>query len=298
MEKTKKNKEIFVVYKNKEGKFFAENDKENSLIKVELAVKRPSNEQQQEAQKVYAKSFREFVEAGAIVRPQLDAILRSRNMWDDVRQKEFDSLTQKINNNTLKIRKGGIKFNDATKIAKDTIKLRNELFRLTLEKNQLDQNTAESQSENTRFNYLIAVCTVYNDTGKSFFESYEDYKKQDQVGNVVVNLAGEGFWKLTTGLGSDFREDFFEYKFLKKYSLCDEKLRLIDKQNRLIDLEGNFIDENGRFIKYGEDGKTFIYIDKDGNEVDKEGNPIVEFVPFLDEEGNPIEEKKNDDKKE
>lgn len=284
-----KNKEVFAVFKSKEGKYHTE-DKNNEYVKIDLAVKRPNNEQQQEAQKVYARAFREFVESGAIVRPQLDAILRSRNMWDDVRQKESNELTKKINDNVSKLKKGGIKFSDAIILAKNTIKLRNDLFKLTFEKNQLDQNTAEAQAENVRFNYLTAVCTMHNDTGKSFFENYEDYKKQDQTDNPVISMAGEKFWQLISGLEEDFRKDWAEYKFLLKYKLCNDKLQLIDKQGRFVDLDGNYIDEQGRFVRYKDDG-TYDFINREGEIVDKNGELLVETQPFLDEEGNPIEEK-------
>jgi hypothetical protein len=43
------------------------------------------------------------------------------------------------------------------------------------------------------------------------------------------------------------------------------------------------VDENGRFIN--DKGE---FIDKNGNLVDQSGDYIVEFSPFLDENGKPI----------
>ncbi|NBT08563.1 MAG: hypothetical protein EBS98_07155, partial [Chitinophagia bacterium] len=61
------------------------------------------------------------------------------------------------------------------------------------------------------------------------------------------------------------------------------------------DEKGRLLDENGRFIN--EKGE---FVDKDGNLVDQSGDYIVEFSPFLDENGKPIviEDEKPKDKEE
>jgi hypothetical protein len=86
------------------------------------------------------------------------------------------------------------------------------------------------------------------------------------------------------GLDSDFEKKLPENKFLITYKLVNEDLEYVDSKGRPVDEEGRLIDENGRFIN--EEGK---FVDKDGNLVDDKGDYVIEFKPFLDDEGKPIE---------
>ena len=70
---------------------------------------------------------------------------------------------------------------------------------------------------------------------------------------------------------------------MKQYKFVDDKLRLINKDGKLVDEQGRLIDENGRFIN--EKGE---FVDKDGNLVNSEGDYVVEFTPFLDDDGKPV----------
>ena len=85
------------------------------------------------------------------------------------------------------------------------------------------------------------------------------------------------------GLDSNFEKNLPENKFLIKYKLVNEQLEYVDSKGRLTDEEGRLVDENGRFIN--EEGQ---FVDRNGNLVDNSGDPVVQFEPFLDEDGKPI----------
>jgi hypothetical protein len=114
----------------------------------------------------------------------------------------------------------------------------------------------------------------------------EDYL--NRATEQVAVLGAQNLANMLYGLDSDYENNLPENKFLKKYKFVDDKLRLIDKQGRLIDEEGRLIDESGRFIN--DKGE---FVDKFGNRVDFDGNYVVEFKPFLDDDGNPIVEETN-----
>ena len=63
----------------------------------------------------------------------------------------------------------------------------------------------------------------------------------------------------------------------------DDKLRLVNKEGKLVDEKGRLLNENGRFIN-----ENNQFIDKDGNLVDLEGDYVVDFKPFLDDDGKPV----------
>ena len=158
-------------------------------------------------------------------------------------------------------------------------------------KTNLDSHTAEGQADNARFNYLVSACVVYKDSKKKYFKDYEDYLNRSS--ELVAIYGAQKLASMMYGLDSDFEKKLPENKFLIKYKLVNDNLEFVDSQGRLVDAEGRLIDANGRFIN--EAGE---FVDKDGNLVDQEGEYLIEFSPFLDENGNPINVEENNDKTE
>jgi len=255
----------------------------------ELMVRSPSLNDQKEATKVYNQSFSEALKAKAVVRAKLDDLLVEQGLWDGVKQAKFTELQAKILDGERKLAKGGISLSDARDIALDMKKTREDLRELISVKTNLDTHTAEGQADNARFNYLVSACTVYSDSKQPYFKSYEDYNNKSS--DPVAILAAQNLAGMLYGLDNDYEEKLPENKFLKQYKFVDEKLRLINKEGKLVDEQGRLIDENGRFIN--EKGE---FVDKDGNLVNTEGDYIVEFSPFLDDEGKPVilEDKKKE----
>lgn len=247
-----------------------------------LAVRSPSLQDQREATKVYNTAFSDALKAKAVVRAKLDDLLVEQGLWDEVKQNRFNDLQSKILEGEKKLAKGGISLSEAKKVALDMRKYREDLRDLIAVKTNLDTHTAEGQADNARFNYLVSVCTVYNDTKKPYFASYDDYN--NRAADEVSVLAAQNLASMLYGLEEDYETKLPENKFLKDYKFVDSKLRLVDKQGRLIDEDGRLIDENNRFIN--EKGE---FVDKDGNLVTQTGDYVVDFKPFLDDDGKPVE---------
>lgn len=255
---------------------------------INLAVRSPTLQDQREATKYYNIAFSDALKAKAVVRAKLDDLLVEQGLWDNAKQIKFSELQGKILEGERKIAKGGISLSEAKSTAIEMRNLRAQLRDLISVKTNLDTHTAEGQADNARFNYLVSSCTVYNDSQKPYFNSYDDYmnKSNDSVAiSAAQNLAG-----MLYGLDNDYEEKLPENKFLKQYKFVDDKLRFINKKGQLVDEDGRLVDENGRFIN--EEGK---FVDKNGNLVDGDGEYIVDFKPFLDDDGNPVVlEEKND----
>lgn len=258
---------------------------------IELCVVRPNVKQRQEGQKVYNKAFRDAVESGAILRAKVNSVMREQNLWDDNKEAQYRKLLEKINQSERKIKSGGIKLSEAKELALQMRRDRSELRTLTSERSSLDSNTAEGQADNAQFNYWVSACTVYSDTGKSYFNNYEDYVNRDD--DPVTGQAASNLALMLYNLDPDYEKKLPENEFLKKYKFVDEALHLVDKQGRRIDSEGRLVNKDGRYIN--ESGEL---IDIEGNRVDENGEYVVDFSPFLDDEGKPISEEKKSDKKE
>lgn len=257
----------------------------------ELMVRAPSLQDQREATKYYNQTFSEALKAKAVVRAKLDDLLVDQGLWDAFKQSKFTQLQSEILDGERRLAKGGISLKDAKNIALEMKKKREDLRELISVKTTLDTHTAEGQADNARFNYLVSACTVYKDNNQPYFKSYEEYNNKSA--DPVAILAAQNLAGMLYGLDNDYEEKLPENKFLKQYKFVDAKLRLINKEGKLVDENGRLIDEGGRFIN--ENGQ---FVDKDGNLVDSEGEYIVDFQPFLDDDGKPVvlENDKKEDK--
>lgn len=261
--------------------------KESFTIKVgekelQLAVERPKQSHLREAQKVYNTTFREAVDGGAIVRGRVPTLVKEQNLWNDDKQKEHDALDSSIKESRLKITKGG-KVSElrelAFKIKKDVAKLRE----LNSQRNSIDANTAEAQAEASRFNRLVSLCTVYDETGKPYFSSYDDYL--DRSDEPIAIEAATKLMYLYYNMDPKFEQTLPENKFLKQWNMMNEDGKLLNKEGKTVDEEGRLINDENRYVD-----KDGGYVDKDGNPIDKDGNYVSKDAePFLDDEGNPVQ---------
>ena len=254
----------------------------------EMSIRSPSLQDQKEGTKVYNQSFSEALKAKAVVRAKLDDILVEQGLWDAVKQAQFTKYQSDILEGERKLAKGGISLSEGKSIALEMRNNRAELRDLIAVKTNLDTHTAEGQADNARFNYLVSACTVYNDTKEQYFKNYEEYLNQSS--DPVSILAAQNLAGMLYGLDNDYEEKLPENKFLKQYKFVDDKLRLVNKEGKLVDEKGRLLNENGRFIN-----ENNQFIDKDGNLVDLEGDYVVDFKPFLDDDGKPVvlDEKKD-----
>ena len=262
-----KNKEVFTAIV--EGK------------QRELALKRPDRKITQQAQVEYNKAFNEAIESNALLRGRLEQEARSQGLWSDEQEAKYQDLIAKIQDGDLRLHTGNFKLSEARDLAIDMRKMRVQMREMLAGRTQLDVNSAEGQAENARFNALIALCLVYNDTGKRVFETLEDY-----LSNSTEEYAFEAAQRLGAilyGLDNDYEAKLPENKFLSEFSFVDEKLRLIRKDGKLISVDGKLIDENGRYVD--EDGN---FIDAHGNLLNENGEYQIERKPFLDDDGKPI----------
>ena len=248
---------------------------------VEFVVQEPTLNQQRESQKIYNQAFSDAVNSGSIVRARLDDLLKEQGLWDDQKEAKFAALQTGINENEQLLAKGGISLSQARGIALEIRKLRDDMRSLISIKTNLDTHTAEGQADNAKFNYLVSCCLVYKNNKKPYFKNYEDYL--NKTADIVGIMGAQKLASMMYGLDSEFEKKLPENKFLLDYKFVNEDLRFIDKQGRFTDQDGRLIDENGRYIN--EEGK---FVDKNGVLVDSEGDYVADFVPFLDDEGNPV----------
>lgn len=272
-----------------------ENKKSFEVNGKSYAVRRPKVDEIRKANEVRSQSFNEALQRGDMLREQLESELRKRKLWSDSREEEYQGLRQSILDGEYKLKKGGIKLAKAKKVAMDMSESRQQMITLLSSRTDLDSNTCEGKADAARFNYLFAVCLVYDDTDESYFDNgLDDYLlNQDDP----VALAGAShFYYLLSG-SENVDERLPENQFLKRFNFVNEDYRLVDDDGKLVDGEGRHIDEYGSLIRWTSD-EEFEYIDTEGRKVNDSGDYEVEFTPFLDDEGDPIEEAVEDEAEE
>jgi hypothetical protein len=274
---TKRVFSIEVIEVNDDGTAKLDKNGNFSFVEKEFAVRLPAYKIMEEANKLKSKVFRESLDAGDMLRDQLEDILRNKGLWNDQRQIEYDTLRKEILDREYQLQKGGIKLNDAKSLALEMKEKRQRMVEMLSGRSDLDSQTCEGKSENARFNFLFAHSLVYNDDELTPFypNGLEDYVV-DMDNPIAVKGATE--------------DKLPENKFLKRFKFVDDKYRLVEKGSaRLVDRDGRYVDEYGNYIEYNEDG-TYYYVDVNGRKLDEEtGNFVIdEPSPFLDEYGNPV----------
>jgi hypothetical protein len=270
---------------------------------VKFTVKTPGAEDIKKSQVVYNKAFKQALDDGALLRQKLTEYMREQNLWDDEKQKEYEKLVEQISGMEEALQKGGIRLSTAKQIALD-LRGKRETFRtLIAEKNSLDAASAEGQADNARFEELVRLCTINPETGARWFADEKTYNASSNQPWVVV--AAEKLGNTMYGLDPNYEKNLEENKFLQEFKFVDDELRFINEDGHTVDSEGRLTNEEGRYIAYEtdedyKDKKNAYFVNRDGEKVIEKDNEwvkesLAERKPFLDEEDNPIDLKKDEE---
>lgn len=267
--------------------FEFEVEEKGKTIKRAFKISEATLQQQNEATKVYNRAFRDALESGALLRNKLEDYMRNQGMWNDEKQADLELMQKEILDKEKQLAKGGIRLSVAKDAALEMADKRAEIRAMLMERNSLDSSTAEGQADNARFDYLVSATLVYNDSNKPYFKDLADYRNKNT--EAVSLEAARRLAQKLYGLDSNHEQNLAENKFLREFDFVDEDLRLLNKDGKLVDREGNLVNEDGRYID--EEGNL---IDVDGNRVNEEGDYEFKRQPFLDDDGKPIEEAKEE----
>lgn len=251
---------------------------------VVMVVKSPSPKNLRDAQVVYNKALRTALESGAILRRKLNDFLTEQKVWDSDKENSYQKILKEISTHEDMLKAGGIALKKAKDIALELRDLRLKLRELLAERQVYDATTAEGQADNTQFNFLVSACTFKEDGTTLMWSNIDEY---DNSRETYAADAASALAKMIYDLDPDYDNNLTENKFLKKFKFVRDDLRLVNKDGHLVDEEGRLINEEGRFVAYKPDG-TQYFVNRDGKEVDENGEKKIDALPFLDDEGNPI----------
>ena len=256
----------------------------------EFLVHSPDAAKNRMAQLEYNRVYGESLRAGAPMRTEIYDYMIKRNIWSEEKQKELQELAASITESEHKLAGGNMKVKEAKEIA---MKLKLERVRIQLlltERASSDSSSAEGQAENARFQRLLTLCLVYkggDNDGKVVF------KNVDELLNVpdgdLAEAAQAGFDRLSDmvyKVDEKYEQNLPENTFLKEWGWMNEDLKLLNDDGKMVDTLGRLVNKDGNLVNA--EGKR---VDAKGNLIDEDGNYIVEKLPFLDDNGNPVQPK-------
>jgi hypothetical protein len=264
---------------NEDRKAIVGKDRDGKNITID--VLRPTATHLRTAQMEYNRSFRDALESGALLRQKLDQYMTEQGLWNEDKEKKYQSVNKEILDLEKRLKGGGIKLKSAKRLAIKMREKRDEFRELISERTAMDGNTAEGQADNARFNSLLIQCLVEEDTEDPLFDTLESYDKK-ATDPYVISGAGQ-LAQMMYNLDPEYDNNLPENKFLRDYKFADKKNRLINDSGKLIDDDGRLINDEGRYVD-----KKGQYIDVEGVPLDKEGDYLIDQKPFLDDEGKPI----------
>ena len=248
---------------------------------VVVYVTKPDKNDNKKAQLVFNKVFKEALSEDGLLRVVLENKLKEQGIWSKEKQKDLEKLNKEIRDSLIKLKKGGVKLSEAKDIAIQIRIKRLQSASLMSERNRYDAYTVEAQAENAKIDYLISRC-IKDEHGERYFKNSEEYNEKSEEPFVLE--AADKLVTIIYGLEEDWEADLPENQFLKKYKFVDDKLRLVNQDGKYITSDGKMINDDFQYID--EQGNV---VDEDGNPIDEDGLPQVEFSPFLDDNGEPIE---------
>ena len=259
-----------------------EEDGQGEVVKI--TVKRPSSSIMTQAQRVAAKSWTDCVRDGIMTKKELSKFMRQQGIWDKAKDSEQDQIGKDIAALEKKLYIGGksshtLKASEAKDIAIKMRQKRAELRELIAERMALEANTADSLSDNSRFDFLVASCT-YDADGELVYKSIDDYNEKSD--GEIAFAAASALAEMMYSIDKDFESSLPENKFLKEFNFVNDDLSLVNSDGQTVDLEGRPINVLGQYV----DGKG-NRVDKDGNALDEDGN-YVASVKYLDDSGKEL----------
>jgi hypothetical protein len=250
---------------------------------VKIIVKRPTNTLLSQAQRLSAKVWTECVRDKIMTKKELEKFMKEQDIWNADKDLEQKKIIEDINRLERELyvsgKNGKLRASEGKNIAIEMRKKRIELRELIAEKMSLEQNTAEALSDNSKFDFLVANCTYYDD-GQKVYNNMDDYTANSD--NEIAFAAATALAQMMYAIDKDFEAKLPENKFLKMFNFVDSDLSLVNSEGQRVDTENRRIDESGYYIN--DEGKR---VDKDGNLLDENGN-YIPTVTYVDDKGKKI----------
>ena len=246
--------------------------------KVTIKVVKPTNRLNSRAQRIGATVWTQCIQDGVMTKQELMQLMENKGIWGKAEQNKQDEIQADIAALEKQLfinKKKKIKLSEAKGIAMKMKEKRIELRDHIAKRLELEGNTAEALSDNAKFDFLVANCTLW-ENGNKVYNSLDEY--QDSADDTLAFTAAATLAEMIYAIDAEFEKGLPENAFLKAAGIINEDMEYVDKDGNRVDSKGKKINDLG------------WYLDDDGNRVDVDGNALNEdgsFVPqvsYIDDE--------------
>ena len=246
---------------------------------IQIIVRKPSNAVMSAAQRKGALVWTQCIQEGVMTKKELEKVLEDRGIWTKAKAQEQANILKAISELEKKLY-----------LSRGVTLKTSEGRDLLAEKVSLEQNTAESLSDNAKFDYIVSQCT-FDINELPVYNSIDDYSNRSD--DPIAFAAASALAAMLYSLDKDFEMKLPENKFLAKFDYINDDLHLVNKEGNKVDTEGRLVNDLGQFIN--EEGKR---VDIDGNLLDEDGAyiPTTEFE--VDDKPKPKTRRRSTKKKE
>ena len=255
----------------------------NETSTVKILVRKPTNAVMTAAQRKGALVWTQCIQEGVMTKKELDVILEERGIWSKAKDKEQQDILNDLSALEKRLYIGGrgskMKTSEGKKIAMEMRRKRLDLRDLLAEKVGLEQNTAESLSDNAKFDYIVANCT-FDENEQPVYQGLDDYSNRSE--DPIAFAAAQALAAMMYSLDKDFEAKLPENKFLQKFEYIDTEMHLVNHLGHKVDTDGRLVNEEGFFIN--DEGAK---VDKDGNLLDDDGAYIPTYEYEVDDRPKP-----------
>lgn len=250
---------------------------------IKVIVKKPSNAVMSAAQRKGALVWTQCIQEGVMTKQELEALLETRGIWTKEKkrkqQKILDEISALEKSLYLGPRGSKLKTSEGKRIAIEMRKKRIELRDLLAQKVTLEQNTAESLSDNAKFDYIVAHCT-YDSNEQKVYESLDDYSNRNE--DPIAFAAAQALAEMMYSLDKNFEENLPENRFLKKFEYINDDMHLVNSTGHKVDTEGRLINDEGHYIN--DEGER---VDIDGHLLNEDGIYVPTHEFEVDDKPKP-----------
>ena len=237
--------------------------------KVTIKVVKPTNRLNSRAQRIGATVWTQCIQDGVMTKQELMQLMENKGIWGKAEQNKQDEIQADIAALEKQLfinKKKKIKLSEAKGIAMKMKEKRIELRDHIAKRLEREGNTAEALSDNAKFDFLVANCTLW-ENGNKVYNNLDEY--QDSGDDSLAFTAAATLAEMIYAIDSEFEKALPENAFLRAAGIINDEMQYVDKDGNRVDSKGKKINDLG------------WYLDDDGNRVDVDGNRLNEDGTFV-----------------
>lgn len=189
-------------------------------------VRMPNQKEINEGDLIYKTKYSEALRYGALSAAEANRIIQEREIWGPSDETEVRELFVKLHGLGDKLMATD-KFADAAAIIFDMERVRTDILRLNMRKNNILDNTAESYADDHRLQYYCVACSYYGDDNR-IFKDVNDYL--DRASEDIAKVCMTKLIHLIANEGKDFRAEWPEFQWRMKHGLIDDQMNPVKEK--------------------------------------------------------------------